>query len=188
MRRGKTLSFLLGLCAVCILGAGQASAKSKKPRVVRVRVDSVLAADTHEGMDQRLNPHMAERFKALFDYSTYRLVRHQEQEAVCGRMLSFNLPGGRILHIAPRSVEGNMITMELMLFQGSRPIMTTDLKLMDGGVLIVGGPRYAQGMLITSIVVASVGGAKDQSRQWDQPQPPQIDHTRAEPASLPTGP
>ncbi|MGH8013987.1 MAG: hypothetical protein ACREQ4_15975 [Candidatus Binataceae bacterium] len=152
-------------------------------------MDSVLAADTHEGMDQRLNPHMAERFKALFDYSTYRLVRHQEEEAICGRMLSFNLPGGRILHIAPHSVEGNMITMELMLFQGSRPIMTTDLKLMDGGVLIVGGPRYDQGMLITSIVAASVR-PKDQSRPWDQPQPAQINHSHAQtqPASLPTSP
>jgi hypothetical protein len=153
--------------------------------VIRVRVDSVLAADTHEGMDQRLNPHMAQRFKALFDYSTYRLVRHQQEEAVCGRMLSFNLPGGRILHVAPRSVDGHMITMELMLFQGSRPIMTTDLKLMDGGVLIVGGPRYEQGMLITSIAASSLPVDKDHPELWDIP-PSHAGHPGTEPASLPT--
>ncbi|HXN85075.1 MAG TPA: hypothetical protein VN867_03340, partial [Candidatus Binataceae bacterium] len=47
--------------------------------------------------------------------------------------------------------EGDMIDMELVLFQGERPLMTTDLKLRNHGILIVGGPRYEQGMLIISI-------------------------------------
>ena len=63
----------------------------------------------------------------------------------------FEMPGGRILHIAPSSVLDNMISMEIVLFEGTRPLMTTDLKLMNHAVLVVGGPRYQQGMLITMI-------------------------------------
>jgi hypothetical protein len=44
-----------------------------------------------------------------------------------------------------------MIAMEIVLFDGTRPMMTTDLKLKDKGTLIVGGPRYEQGMMFMSI-------------------------------------
>ena len=56
-------------------------------------------------------------------------------------MVVFEMPGGRILHIAPSSVLDNMISMEIVLFEGTRPLMTTDLKLMNHAVLIVAGPR-----------------------------------------------
>ena len=86
-----------------------------------------------------------------FEYTTYRLVMHQERLTSCGRMVVFEMPGGRILHIAPSSVLDNMISMEIVLFEGTRPLMTTDLKLMNHAMLVVGGPRYQQGMLITMI-------------------------------------
>jgi len=38
-----------------------------------------------------------------------------------------------------------------MLFQGARPMMTTDVRLRNHGMLIVGGPHYEQGMLIIPI-------------------------------------
>jgi hypothetical protein len=44
-----------------------------------------------------------------------------------------------------------MISMEIVLFEGARPFMTTDLKLMNHAVLVVGGPHYQEGMLITMI-------------------------------------
>src|SRR5271167_2014847 len=66
-------------------------------------------------------------------------------------MVIFEMPGGRILHIAPSSVLDNMISMEIVLFDGARPFMITDLKLMNHAMLVVGGPHYREGMLITMI-------------------------------------
>jgi hypothetical protein len=120
------------------------------PQKIEVRVDSVLASDTHQGIDVRLTP-MGPRLHSLFNYTTYHLVSRQEQQTPTGSVLSFDLPGGRILHVEPEGVEGDMIAMELILFQGERPVMSTDLKLRNHGVLLVGGPRYEQGMLIISI-------------------------------------
>ncbi len=117
---------------------------------VEVHIDSVLAANTNQGIDTRLKP-MSRRLKTLFHYTTYRLVSHQEGKAPWGRMIAFTLPGGRILHVEPRGIEGDMIEMEVVLFQGERPMMTTDFQLMNRGMLLLGGPRYEQGMLIISI-------------------------------------
>jgi hypothetical protein len=148
MRPGSILVLLIVFSAIGT--PGQALAAGSHPATVTVHVDSVLAADTNEGIDSRLQK-MGTRLQALFSYTTYRLVSHQDGQTECGKMIAFTLPGGRILHVQPRAVDHDMIAMELVLFQGPRPLMTTDLKLRNNGILIIGGPRYEQGMLIISI-------------------------------------
>jgi len=123
---------------------------SASPPKIGFRVDSVVASDTNEGVDPQLTP-MAPRLHSLFSYTTFHLVNHQEQQTPMGTLILFNLPGGRILHVQPRGMDGDMILMEMTLFQGEQPLMTTELKLRNHGVLMVGGPRYEQGMLILSI-------------------------------------
>ncbi|HVC44985.1 MAG TPA: hypothetical protein VND20_09220 [Candidatus Binataceae bacterium] len=187
---------LLSMLVRCPLASSASNAASThSPRVIRLRVDSVMAANTEEGMDDRLShTPMAPRLKALFEYTTYRLIVHQEKLTVCGRMVAFELPGGRILHIAPRAVDGDMISMELVLFDGPRPVMSTDLKLMNHALLIVGGPRYEQGMLITTIRTDAPESAADsatppaaaQSTAAAPPSPPA--HARPVPAESSSAP
>ncbi len=120
-------------------------------RTVMVRVDEIIAADTNEGIDQRLIP-LRLRLHSLFpSFSTYRLISRQVGRTHCGRMLAFSLPGGWIVHVEPNGIDDDMIAMHLLLFQGARPLMTTQLKLRNHGMLIVGGPHYQQGMLIIPI-------------------------------------
>jgi hypothetical protein len=117
---------------------------------VSLRVDSVVASDTHQGVDPSLTT-MGPRLQSVFSYSTYHLVSHKDAQTTMGTLVSFDLPGGRVLHIQPHQINGDMIEMDVVLSQGERPMMTTDLKLRNHGVLIVGGPKYQQGMLIISI-------------------------------------
>jgi hypothetical protein len=122
----------------------------KRHRIILLRVDEVIASDTGLGIDERLLP-MGARLESLFRYTTYRLISHQIGRTECGRTTAFTLPGGWIVQVEPSAVNDDMIAMELMLFQGARPMMTTDVKLRNHGVLIVGGPHYQQGMLIIPI-------------------------------------
>jgi hypothetical protein len=122
----------------------------KRHRIILLHVDEVIAADTGEGIDERLLP-MGGRLESLFRYTTYRLISHQVDRTECGRTAAFTLPGGWIVHIEPSAVRDDMIAMELMLFQGARPMMTTDVRMRNHGMLIIGGPHYQQGMLIIPI-------------------------------------
>jgi hypothetical protein len=135
------------------VGSGPLTAGAIQPseQQVNIHVDCVCASDTNEGIDTRLASSMGQRLHALFGYSTYHLVSHQHESTPLGKAISFELPGGRILHVEPHAIDGDMIAMMLVLFQGARPLMTTDVKLRDNGMLILGGPRYQQGMLIVSI-------------------------------------
>jgi hypothetical protein len=149
----RTYVLLLTALALCALAIPRlASAQTPKPSTIKIRVDSVIATNTGKGMDPQLaSSPIGGRLREMFEYTTYRLVMHQERQTVCGRKVTFEMPGGRILHIAPRAVVGNMVSMELVLFEGTRPLMTTDLRLINHALLIVGGPHYQQGMLITII-------------------------------------
>ena len=147
--RPGSLTFLI--IAISAFGTPAFSyAQAAGPRHIYVYIDTVLAADTKEGVDPRLVP-MMPKLQGLFSFSTYSLVNHQEGETECGKMIAFTIPTGKILHIQPRAVDGDMIAMEIVLFDGTRPMMTTDLKLKDKGTLIVGGPHYEQGMMFMSI-------------------------------------
>jgi hypothetical protein len=148
--RGKLLATVAIAITLAVAPSATAGPLPANQGNITLHVDSVVASDTHEGVDNRLAA-MGPRLQSLFNYSTYRLISHQDGQTPMGTLLVFNLPGGRILNIQPHHAEGDMIDMELVLFQGERPLMTTDLKLRNHGVLIVGGPRYEQGMLIISI-------------------------------------
>jgi len=146
--RPGSLAFLI--IAISAFGTPGFSYAQAAPRHIFVYIDTVLAADTNEGVDKRLAP-MLPKLHGLFSFTTYSLVNHQDGETECGKMIAFTIPGGKILHVQPRAVDGDMIAMEIVLFDGTRPMMTTDLKLKDNGTLIVGGPRYEQGMMFMSI-------------------------------------
>jgi hypothetical protein len=137
--------------AAAATNAEQAKAQAlKHHRIILLHVDEVIAADTGEGIDERLLP-MGGRLESLFRYTTYRLISHQVGRTECGRTAAFTLPGGWIVHVEPSAVRDDMIAMELMLFQGARPMMTTDVRMRNHGMLIIGGPHYQQGMLIIPI-------------------------------------
>ena len=163
--RPGSLTFLI--VVISALGQAGVTGAQSTPKLVNVYVDSVMAADTNEGTDPRLAP-MGQKLRGLFGFSTYSLIGHNEGETDCGKMIAFTLPGGKILHVQPRAIDGDMIAMEIVLFDGTRPMMTTDLKLKNNGTLIVGGPRYEQGMMIISIG-ASTGGTPPVQAQATPP-------------------
>lgn len=152
--RPGSLTFLI--IAITTLGAPGFSYAQASPRQVYVYIDSVMAADTNEGTDPRLGG-MDKKLRGLFGFSTYSLIGHNEGQTDCGKMIAFTLPGGKILHVQPRAIDGDMIAMEIVLFDGTRPMMTTDLKLKNNGTLIIGGPRYEQGMMLISIGASTRG-------------------------------
>ena len=55
------------------------------------------------------------------------------------------------MNVEPSAVRDNMIAMELMLFNGTHPMLTTDVRLRNHSMFIIGGPHYRQGMLIIPI-------------------------------------
>src|ERR1700689_5268753 len=76
---------------------------------------------------------------------------HRYQRTKSGRMIVFQLPGGKTLHVQPRAIEGGMIAMEEVLFDGARPTMTANLKLQSGDTFALTGQQSSEGTLLLRI-------------------------------------
>ncbi len=141
-----SLAILMGL-----VSAANWAAAEGPPCAIAVNVSSVLAANTNQGTDTRLTP-ISHQLESVFSYTTYRLLSSQRGNTSCGgHAISFSLPGGRLMQVEPRGIEGGMISMRLSVFQAKTLMVATDVKLNNRGVLMVGGPRYGKGVVITSI-------------------------------------
>ena len=66
-------------------------------------------------------------------------------------MIVFQLPGGKTLHVQPRAIDGGMIAMEVVLFDGTRPTMTANLKLQSGDTFALTGQQSSEGTLLLRI-------------------------------------
>lgn len=95
---------------------------------VDVRVDSAVVADQAAGS-----------------------FNHISGRTVSGKMIVFTLPGGKVLHVQPLAIEGGMIRMEVVLFEGGRATMTVDLNLQNGSTLALGGAQFEEGTLLLRI-------------------------------------
>jgi hypothetical protein len=111
-----------------VAGKPAVSTSVRSTRLVDVQVDSASVADVAFGSFSRTNG------------------RTQS-----GKVLVFNLPGGKTLHVRPREVVGNMIAMEVVLFDGKRPAMTADLTLESGDTFALSGEQYGDGTLLIRI-------------------------------------
>lgn len=142
----------LSLAVLIILASANSAVAAKdRPCAIALRVSSVLGANTKRGTDARLTP-ISHQLESAFSYTTYHLLSSQQGHTSCaGQPVLFALPGGQILHIAPRGIEGGMISMQLSIFHGKTLMVATDVKLNNRGVLMVGGPRYQNGVVITAI-------------------------------------
>ncbi|MFN8644797.1 MAG: hypothetical protein U0802_25195 [Candidatus Binatia bacterium] len=140
------------LVASCLAVAGAAIADTLRTpdEGVEVRIDTVLAGNNGRTFDPALRP-LKEPFRGLFPFSSYRLLQAERRMATWRREEQFMLPGQRYLVILPRGVQGDRVSLSVMLMQGSRPLVNTVLSLKNNGVFLVAGPRYDGGVLIFAI-------------------------------------
>ncbi len=97
-------------------------------RLVDVRVDSAFVADASAGS-----------------------FSHTNGRTQSGKMIVFNLPGGKTLHVMPRAIAGNMIAMQVVLFDGNQTAMTAEMKLESGDTFALSGEKYGEGTLLIRI-------------------------------------
>ena len=150
------------LLAVCLASAGTRGLAQAGTSSVKIRVNSILAtyADSSANsrrapaikMDARLNSYgVAERLRMMFNYTNYRLMRHQEDKAALGDAVAFNLPGGHILHVSPLEVRGNLLMLDLVMFEGARLIMRMPMRIMGDGMLMLVDEHNPNQYYITTI-------------------------------------
>jgi len=172
----RSLGLLLLAAAACIIAQPRSAlAQRINPPPIQIKVISVTASNSTLGMDPELKKiPMTRLLPSLFAYTSYHMDSSKTQRTVCGRMLTFSLPAGHLLHIAPLRIDGERLNMQIELFDGNRPRLGMQALMESRATLILGGPHYPLGMIIVMVNADIVGSLP--------PAPPQL---RMPPQRLP---
>ncbi len=123
-----------------------------------LEIGTVLATNSGTHVDAQLAS-MQNQLQRLFHYSSYQLVKQEVSDVRCGKPASFEIPGGRKLRVMPKTADGGRVALNVALLKQSHVLMNTDLTLGDRGLIMVGGPRYENGVLIIWIGARRPGDA-----------------------------
>lgn len=146
-RSGKTASLALSLLLVLAMFLPVAALAGPT-----VSIEVAIAHASHEGksIDPALSK-LKSKLQSMFNYSSYKMLDRQKRSLGVGETGEIPLPGNRILKATPASIEGSKIKLDVQILEGGKNKLTTALGLNRGGMVLVGGPTYQNGVLILVI-------------------------------------
>ena len=99
------------------------------------------------GPDERLQAFLP-RLRQLTGYPEYTSLERYRAEVPIGSVQQWPVPGDRILEVVPDRVEGDTVYMRVRLQRGAVNEVTTNIQAARGNPAVIGGPRYADGVLV----------------------------------------
>lgn len=147
---------LLLLALGLLLGVPGLPAAEAQAPVVRFGARVLLGADGPPPGHVRLAPQepdeRLERFipklRELFRYREYHSLERYRVEVPVGTQQNWPVPGDRWLQLMPESVMGDTVRMQVRLVRGPVTELAADIRAARGSPAVIGGPRYAHGVLI----------------------------------------
>lgn len=145
---GPMLAVLITLLALL------APAVAPAQQTVRFGARVLLAADAPPPAtvqatptDKRLEAFIP-KLRQLFRYSDYTSLERFRAEVPVGTTQKWVVPGDRQLELTPENVSEHGVKLRLKLMRGGVAELVTDLQARHGSPAVLGGPRYANGVLI----------------------------------------
>jgi len=68
---------------------------------------------------------------------------------------SFEIPGGRLLTVAPQEYQNNRVSLKVRLTEGDKPVLDTAVGIQNKGNFILAGPPHEGGTLVLLISAAA---------------------------------
>jgi RNA polymerase sigma-70 factor, ECF subfamily len=168
----KRLKAALGplLVLVLALAAMVTPLRLEAQQVVRFGARVLLATDKPSMSasvrpgpppDERLQAFLP-RLRQLTGYAEYTPLDRYRAEVPIGSVQQWSVPGDRTLEVVPDRVEGDTVYMRVRLQHGAVNEVTTNIQAARGNPAVIGGPRYADGVLV--IIVWANANPKPRER------------------------
>lgn len=78
------------------------------------------------------------RLRRLVGYRSFRVLREERRQCAWRSEHAFAIPGGGRLHVVPKGMRDQEVIMQVQLMEGMRPLVDTDVRLQNRGVLLFG--------------------------------------------------
>ena len=129
---------LAAAVAVCVVVGATAVAHGLEVQITTVRVVD------HGRSDAQLDA-LRPRLRRLVGYRSFQIVREERRQCAWQTAEAFKIPGGRVLHVVPKGMREQAVAMQVRLVDRRRPLVDTDFRLQNRGVLLFAVDRDVRG-------------------------------------------
>ncbi len=137
---------LAATVAVCVVVGATAAAYGLEVQITTVR------AAAHGRSDAQLDV-LRPRLRRLVGYRSFQVVREERRQCTWQTAEAFKIPGGRVLHVVPKGMREQAVAMQVKLLDRRRPLVDTDFRLQNRGVLLFAVDRDVRGVQPLIIVL-----------------------------------
>ena len=139
----KRLAFLLILIAI-LSSISLSSADAQ----VQVRLRAIHASNDGSSVDPSLRD-LHKELGSLFSFTSYRLLKDENLNLFPNRPVSISAHEGRIILEATLvGLYKNMAEIKLRVSREGTEILNTQVRLLPGRTILVGGPRHLRGGVV----------------------------------------
>ena len=131
---------ILVLFLACVCGSARAES-------VAVDIGFVVASNAGRSIDPALAA-IKPKLQSMFNYSSYRMLDRKKKTLAVGEEGVFELPGNRTVRVTPAAPSGNKVRLSLQVHEGAKNLLTTTLGMNRGGMVLLGGFPYQDGVMI----------------------------------------
>ena len=137
-------SFFLLLLIVLFLSLFFSSAYAQ----VQVRLRAIHASNAGSSVDPSLRD-LHKELGSLFNFTSYRLMRDETLNLSLNQLVSISAHEGRIILEATLvGLHKNMAEIKLKVVREGTEILNTQVRLLPGRTILLGGPRHLRGGVV----------------------------------------
>ena len=140
---------MVGAALGVALVASATLAQASPPDALRVQVTAVRAAESGPSDPQLVS--LKSRLRRLVGYRAFQIVSREDRQCEWRSEARFVLPGGRKLQLLPKSLDRDVVKMQVRLLEGKRRLVDTNVGVTNGGTMLFGvgrDPRLGDDALI----------------------------------------
>jgi hypothetical protein len=134
---------------VALVAAATLAHASPPLDALRVQVTAVRAAESGPSDPQLVS--LKPRLRRLVGYRAFQIVSREDRQCEWRSEARFALPGGRKLQLLPKTLDQDVVKMQVRLLEGKRRLVDTNVGVMNGGTMLFGvgrDPRMGDDALI----------------------------------------
>ena len=132
---------MLTTALVAVLAA-PAIAQAAPSDTLRIEVTAVRAADSGPSDPSLVS--LRPRLRRLVGYRAFQVVNQESRDCDWRSETHFALPGGRRLQLLPKSLDDDVVKMQVRLLEGRHRLVDTNIRVMSGATMMFGVGRDAR--------------------------------------------
>jgi len=117
---------------------------------VQVRMRVIQASNVGQNIDPSLKE-LHDELGSLFSFTSYRLLRDENLSLSPNQPVSITAHPGRFMEVTLVRLRRGVAGLRIRVVREGRDILDTQVRLLPGRTVLVGGPRHGEGVVIYAV-------------------------------------